>query len=178
MVILNTEDILLRPLNLNDAEILFNFIKNKEDNPFSDFKYPFSLEDCKEMINKMNSSNKEKFVSFAVSLPNNKSIGFVSLQISKKNKNAEIGYWIAKDYRNKGYGTQAINLITRYGLLDLDLELIYCGIDIDNLASIHIIEKCGYISEGILRKRHFFDGEFKNSAYYSITKEELDNLNR
>lgn len=169
--------VLLRLLNLNDANILYEFIKNKEDNPFSDFKYPFSLDDCKIMINKMILSKPEKFVSFAICLLDKSPIGFVSLRIDPKNKNAEIGYWIAKDYRNKGYGTDAVQLITKYGLIDLDLELIYCGIDTDNKISIHIVEKCGYVFEGILRKRHFYQGNLKDASYYSITKEEFNKYN-
>ncbi len=173
---LKSKDILLRPLEIKDSEQLYEFIKNKTDNPFSDFKYPFSLEDCNKMINKMILSNPDKFRSFAICLLDNSPIGFISLKIDPKNKNAEIGYWIAKDYRNKGYGTQAVYLMTRYGLFDLNLELIYCGIDVDNKISIHIVEKCGYVFEANLRKRHFYDGEFKDSAYYSITKEELKTL--
>jgi len=45
MIKLKTNDIYLRNISSEDANLLFDYIKNKSDNPFSDFKYPFSIEE-------------------------------------------------------------------------------------------------------------------------------------
>jgi RimJ/RimL family protein N-acetyltransferase len=168
MVELKTNDIYLRNVVPEDAHLLFNYLKQKSDNPFSDFKYPFTIDDSIKMFEKMMLANPQKYYGQIICQSSSQlPTGFISLRIDSKNKNAEIGLWIALPFRNKGYGQSAVKLITDFGFNNLNLNLIYCNIDSDNLKSINLFKKCGYIKEVELKERHLVDGQFKDSIIFT-----------
>lgn len=63
----------------------------------------------------------------------------------------EIGYWVRTSMTGQGYMTEALNGITEYAFKHLKARRLYLHIDIRNLASIKVAERCGYVREGILR---------------------------
>ena len=78
-----------------------------------------------------------------------------------------------KTHLGKGYGTEAIILILKYAFFDRGLERICATILEDNIASIRIHEKSGYLKEGLLRKAGFKDGNFINKIILSVLKEDF-----
>ena len=69
------------------------------------------------------------------------------------NKVAEIGYWIAKEYRGKSIGTTAVKLLTNFGFETMGWNRIEAMIDHDNEASKKVVTRAGYEHEGLLRQR-------------------------
>lgn len=84
-------------------------------------------------------TNSESYVI----LKENSSIGLISLSHKTKDS-ARIGYWIASNEWNKGYGTQAFNLLVEIAK-NHGLKNITSTIDKDNVASLRIWEKAGAI---------------------------------
>jgi RimJ/RimL family protein N-acetyltransferase len=75
----------------------------------------------------------------------------------------EIGYWINKEYQNKGYATEITRSLikTAFELSDIDNIRIQC--DIKNNKSLRVIEKVGFIKEGIeLHKQMNANDEFQD----------------
>ena len=87
--------------------------------------------------------NIDPFV-YAVILNNNKTlIGHVQA-IKIDDGNWEIGYHIAKKYRNKGYATEALQVFIPKIMKDLNINELY-GITLkENAPSIKVLEKCGF----------------------------------
>lgn len=63
----------------------------------------------------------------------------------------EIGIAVSPEHRNKGYGSEAVGLITDYLFLSRDTNRVQSVADSDNLASVRIFEKAGFAREGVLR---------------------------
>ena len=63
-------------------------------------------------------------------------------------RGAHIGYWIDKNYAGRGYTTEAVNILTRFGFDALGLHRIEINIRPENAPSIRVAEKAGYIFEG------------------------------
>lgn len=59
----------------------------------------------------------------------------------------EVGYWIGRDYWGKGIASQALSLF----LKELPMRPLYGTAAIDNLASIRVLEKCGFQRVEIIR---------------------------
>lgn len=70
-------------------------------------------------------------------------------------------------YWNKGIATAAVNLITEYGFSTLDIVRIHSGVYDHNAASQRVLEKCGYIKEGIFKKAVYKQGKFWNEVRYA-----------
>jgi len=66
---------------------------------------------------------------------------------------AEIGYWLAEPFWGKGIMTQAVKVLTAYGIHDFGLHRIFAEPYVTNSASARVLEKSGFTCEGILRSR-------------------------
>lgn len=74
-------------------------------------------------------------------------IGQIQLKrISPEKKEATLGIHLQKDqYKNKGYGTQALRMILHYGFTQLHLQTIYADCVKQNLRSRHVLQKIGFV---------------------------------
>ena len=68
---------------------------------------------------------------------------------------AEISYHYAYDSWGKGVATEVAVRVTDFGIQELGLCRIQGLVHIDNKASIRVLEKSGYIQEGILHHYPF-----------------------
>lgn len=105
-------------------------------------------------------------------------IGCVSVGISTKRCIGEVGYWLGKDYWNKGYGTEASRCVINYGFETLELNRFYGRHFDSNPASGKIMQKCGMVKEGVLRHDQIKDGEFVDICYYGLLRNEWEEIQR
>jgi RimJ/RimL family protein N-acetyltransferase len=68
------------------------------------------------------------------------------------NEKISINLRDGEPYWNKGIATSAVNLITQFGFNVMDLVRIHTGVFEYNAASMHVLERCGFVKEGIFRK--------------------------
>ena len=83
----------------------------------------------------------------------------------------EIGYVIGEKWHGKGYGTEAVKKMISEYLSKDRLYLIEAKCNIDNKPSLNLLEKVGFIKDGVLRKRRIDKntGEYRDLVVYSIT---------
>lgn len=110
-----------------------------------------------------------------VTLDENKMIGTVSLEkINGINRTATLGIFIGdKEFRNNGYGTEAIRLILEYGFKYLNLNNIKLDVMGFNERAIKCYEKCGFKEYGRRRKCQFINGKYYDSVNMDILAEEF-----
>lgn len=97
------------------------------------------------VINSINNNSEYMFCVF--DKIDNTHIGNVRLHtVNTDNQTAHIGILIGnKEKTGRGFGTQAISLITQFAFDELKLKEIYAGILKDNIASIKVFEKNKFI---------------------------------
>lgn len=103
-------------------------------------------------------------------------IGFVLYyRYDPRNRVASIGVAIAEpDYREKGYGTEAMRLMIEYGFNELNLNRIELTVSSFNARAIHVYEKVGFKEEGLLRQSYFGDGMYHDVTVMSLLREEWE----
>ena len=87
---------------------------------------------------------------------------------------AELGYWIASEYRQQGYGRDAARLVTNYGFQQLGLHRISARVFAFNDASQALLESIGFVKEGINREAVYVDGRYWDTYWYSMLASEWD----
>ena len=93
--------------------------------------------------------------------------------IDWRNRSAEFGIVIGeKRFWNQGYGTEAVNLLVRFGFQTLNLHRIMLRVDANNPRAIRAYEKAGFIHEGRLRDAEFKDGKYHDLLLMSILDHE------
>lgn len=104
----------------------------------------------------------------------NEMIGlFYIHSIDMRNRTAGHGVWIGdKNYRGKGYATEARHLALRYAFEELGLKRVEGKCLGSSLESISHIESFGYTKEGVKRSAVFKNGKFNDVYIYSMLKDE------
>jgi RimJ/RimL family protein N-acetyltransferase len=83
-----------------------------------------------------------------------------------------IGYRMLPSERNKGYCTEAVQIIVDFLFLSRDIVRIQAETNPQNLASQRVLEKAGFTKEGVRRKAIFVRGKWCDGVFYSILREE------
>jgi RimJ/RimL family protein N-acetyltransferase len=95
-------------------------------------------------------------------------VGFAALvRIDPDAREAEAGYIVSRRARGHGVAVRALRLLTEWALDELALERVELRITPENMASIRVAERCGYVREGVLRSMHFKQGARSDLAVYS-----------
>jgi RimJ/RimL family protein N-acetyltransferase len=66
----------------------------------------------------------------------------------------ELGYIVAPAARGRGIATELLGQLTRWALDEVGVERIRLIIDVENVASERVAERCGYVREGVLRSTY------------------------
>jgi RimJ/RimL family protein N-acetyltransferase len=100
-------------------------------------------------------------------------IGNVYLRnINWIDRNCELHTFIAaKEHRGKGYGSTAVRLITKHAFEDLGLIRIYLHVLASNSAAIAAYEKCGFLTEGRLRRHALNAGVLQDMLIMGFCRE-------
>ena len=88
----------------------------------------------------------------------------------EKSRSAEAGYWIGKPYWSKGIATEALKQLTGLIFETTDINRIQAHVFEGNKASMKILEKNGYVLEGILKKAAFKHGQYFDEYVYALIR--------
>ncbi|MFA5805745.1 MAG: GNAT family protein [Melioribacteraceae bacterium] len=91
-------------------------------------------------------------------------------------KCGDVGYTISKKYWNKGYVSEAMKAVIKFGFEILHLNRIEAHCEEENIGSWKVIVKCGMKYEGTLREKVFIKERFRSMKMYSILKKEWKKL--
>lgn len=106
----------------------------------------------------------------------NQYIGNIGIfNISKKNKSAEIGYWLSKEFARQGYITEAVKIVEKEYFFNVKLNRIQIKCDERNIPSAGVAKKCGYLFEGKYRADVYSEyyKDLRNTFVFSKLKSEF-----
>ena len=158
----------LRPWRRGDEEDLVRGANDREvwRNLRDMFPHPYTLADAKEWIGRCLASDPPRGLAIEVDGAASGSIGvFPGEDVHRRS--AEIGYWIARPHWGRGIATEAVAAMTERTFRETEIERIHAAVFEWNPASMRVLEKCGYVREGWLRKSVWKDGRLIDSALYA-----------
>lgn len=96
-------------------------------------------------------------------------IGGIRLGVQKDmNRQADLGFALDADHQGRGYMTEAVRRIIRFGFEDLELHRIWATADVRNERSWRVMKRCGMSREGLMRDHKLVRGEWRDSYLYAI----------
>lgn len=103
-------------------------------------------------------------------------IGSIGLHnLDWKNGSGELGIMIGdKNYWGKGYGTDAVRSLLRFGFQDLNLHRIFLRVYDFNPRAIRCYEKCGLQREGLHRDAAFINGQYHHELVMGLLRPEFE----
>lgn len=91
-------------------------------------------------------------------------------------KDGELGYLLLTDYWSKGIMTEAVRKICEIAFAELDIIRITGLVYAPNVASQRVLEKNGFMREGIQKNAVFKDGQIYDLFLYAKLGELLLNI--
>ena len=98
--------------------------------------------------------------------------GCMDLRVNQVHRNAEIGYWLAREFQGRGIVTTAVRAVTAYALVELDLNRVEIRSACGNSKSSAIPKRLGFTREGVLRESQCLNGVFLDLEVYSMLRRE------
>lgn len=116
---------------------------------------------------------KQEYLSFAIEV-DGQAVGGVSLRPGEdvERIGAEIGYWLGESYWGRGVMTDTVRLVTDYAFRELGLERVFAVPFTTNEASCRVLEKVGYVREGMMRRSAIKDGQVLDQFIYAKVRAE------
>ena len=99
-----------------------------------------------------------------------KIIGVINLtQIFRKAfQSCYLGYSLGVNFTGQGYMTEAVNLVLQHVFERLELHRVEANVQPHNLASINVLQRCGFTKEGFSRKYLKIDDEWRDHERWAI----------
>jgi len=145
-VILETERLYLREFIASDGLHFYDL-----NNDFEVIKYtgnkPFkSLEEAMDFIKNYSDYKRNGYGRWSVCLKEtHEFIGWCGLKYEEENKENDLGYRFYKKHWGKVYATEAAKACVNYGFSVLKLNKLVGRASLENIGSIEVLKKCGFI---------------------------------
>lgn len=130
-----------------------------------------SKSDWVKMFDNLQSSPRD-FKVFIIQMKDGTKIGDIHHGLNQPHNLMEIHYWLVQKERNKGYATEAVQLMVDYLFLSKEFVRIQAITDVRNKPSQRVLEKVGFQREGTMRKCVFNRGQLRDYHIYSTLREE------
>lgn len=166
--------IYLSPRNSEDAEKFTEWLNDFETTDYIGKSGKIITLD--DEVKYFENPKSDDYVFFIVNKENDKLIGTIGLHsLENINRTATLGIFIGeKESRNKGYGTEAIQLILEYGFKYLNLNNIKLDLMEFNERALACYKKCGFKEYGRRRKSEFLYGKYYDRIEMDILAEEFE----
>jgi len=175
---IKTKRLILRKLTVLDIPQIVEYAGNSKVTEMTlNIPHPYEENDAIFWINSANQGFKNKTqYTFGIGIKSsNEFIGGIGLKVNARFNWAELGYWIAEPFWNKGYATEGVSALLAFGFEALKLNKIHASHLKENPASGKVMIKNGMIKEGEL-KDHTKKGDcYKTLIQYRLTRSEFGN---
>lgn len=167
----------LRPLRADDADALFAL--QSDPRVMRYWSHP-PWTDRAQAVERIAQLERDRatseFYSWAATLDGDDTLAGTGalFAINRTHARAEVGYSLAADYWGKGYALEMARLIVAFAFDALGLERLEADIDPRNAASCRLVERAGFVREGLLRARWRVAGEVTDSAMYGLLRSDAN----
>ncbi|MDR1590640.1 MAG: GNAT family N-acetyltransferase [Puniceicoccales bacterium] len=173
--VLGTERLVLRAIHSKDWDDLTEVFSDYETVYMLAFMpWPFDRDRVKiYMMNLNYAMEMGHSLYWAITLPGeDRFIGGIGLTLEHAHDRAEMHFWLAKKYWNKGYMTEVARRVVDYIFRDLGLNRLDINHLNVNIGSQRVIEKCGFKLE--CEKDDFCkkEGKYENMKFYRLLRRE------
>jgi ribosomal-protein-alanine N-acetyltransferase len=175
--VLETDRLVLRRMEAGDVEDLFAYASDPKVAQYTSWPAHRTIQDSHEFLAYVLELYEKGEVApwGVVHRSESRLVGTCGfLDWYQDSFRAEIGYALASKYWGQGLMTEAVRAIFTFGFETMQLNRIQGRCEVENIASIRVMEKAGMRREGVLREHEFAGGRFLDIAIYAILGSEWE----
>lgn len=127
-----------------------------------------TIQDCIDyIIFNRNEFDEEKAANYGIYYKG-ELVGLIGYHFFNRVNNATVlGYWLASEYQGKGIMTRSVSYLTNYAFQKLKMHRVEIQVAEGNKPSRAIVEKLGFLQEGISRDCEFLYDHYVNIVTYA-----------
>jgi ribosomal-protein-alanine N-acetyltransferase len=169
-----TERLVLREITVRDAECIYKLLSNPEVIKYDTFELFTDIKQAEDLIECFSEGFRKKTAIFwGICLKNQSEvIGFCKCEIEIPKIRADFGYDLRPEHWNKGIMTEALDAVIDFTFNKANVNRIEASVSNENNGSIRVLEKLGFVKEGVLRKRSYWGGRCHDMVMMSILRNE------
>lgn len=172
---IETDEIVLRRITEDDVDSLFEIFNNKKLFEYTPSIFKETKDEVVELIQRFNRRFEDKEqIRMAITLKGEGD--FVVGMAEMYGYNADvnmiaIGYRINERFWGRGIATKSLKAMIKHLFEDIGINRIYAEAMPAHTASLAVMEKCGFMQEGIVRQGFYFpDKGVVDGVVYSILR--------
>jgi len=171
-MVLQTERLLLRFPKLEDSEKITSIVRLPNFPARLPLKEMSSTNEIKDWLKRLQEGwVKGQVFSWIVDeLDSGQMVGQVTLSKVAGDNRWALAFWTHPDYWGKGYATEGVEKILKFGFEALGAETIWAGAGDWNKGSCRVLEKVGMIFIGENPKGYYSKGEPLRTREYELSR--------
>lgn len=173
--VLTTDRLLLREFSLEDAPAVYEIFSRQDFNQWLETEPLQSLVEAETRVrDRMSLFHNKMGFRWAITLCENPSkiIGSCGyFHVRRGTQTYEAGFDLHPDHWRQGLMTEALRAVLAYSFSAqalLPVHRIEAIVMPDNTASIRLLEKLGFIREGVRREFGFWKGRYQDVFLYAL----------
>ncbi|MDI1235441.1 MAG: GNAT family protein [bacterium] len=177
--IIKTERLVLRRINENDKNDIFNHRSNVEVLKYLDRAPMKVCEDAIHHIRQLDNQieNNESLIWGIALKGEQRLIGTIAFhRLDKPNYRADLGYMLMPSFWKLGLMSEVLKEVIEYGFEVMKLHTIEAQINPFNMASEKILNKFSFVKEAHFKQNYLFNGTFVDSVVYSLINPKHTNI--
>jgi RimJ/RimL family protein N-acetyltransferase len=172
---LETTRLILRPINCNDKNEIFEYRSDAETNKYQGW-IPKTVDDVETFIGKIAKQINEPetwFQFVIIEKETQKIVGDLGIHFfDSDNKQVEIGCTLNKNFQNKGYAAESVKRVIDYLFKELNKHRVIASIDPDNKSSIRLVERIGFRKEAHFVESLCINGKWVDDLIYALIEKD------
>ncbi len=170
---IQTERMTLRQLTEDDMDFIFDMFSRPETNQYVADDDVKNMEEAVELYEAFIKPKPYLFRLGMVLEENGQLIGTLGFySISMDDKRAVLGADLFKEHWGQGLMQEAVQALLRYGFEEMELNRIEASVDPDNIRSMKLTERSGFVKEGVKRQLDWYKGAYHDDVVFSMLREE------
>ncbi len=174
---IETERLTLRVIAPGDEDAICAVTSDQEvsDNT-STLPFPYERSDAEAFIERVRQGIESGTeFCFGVRLRETGTlIGTMGVVLTTEHERGDIGYLFGREYWGQGYASEACAAVVAYAFGAFDIHKLTAAWYGDNPASGRVLEKCGFVREGMQREHYIRGGRRRDSVSMGLLRREYE----
>ena len=179
MIYLQSDRLIIRSFRETDLEAFSAYRSDPDVAKYQSWELPYKMDQAFLFladINRFKPGTPGEWYQLAVERQGQPGIiGDVAFQINRDDPlQAEIGFTFDRSFQNQGYATEAVKNLLNFLFTQMNLHRVVAICDVENHASVRLLERIGMRREGHFIENVWFKGSWGCEYLYAILSSEWD----
>jgi ribosomal-protein-alanine N-acetyltransferase len=168
--ILHTPALCLRELRDEDSPAMFELFRDPEATRYHSLETMTELANARQVVAELRERYRLRTgIRWAIThATSTEVLGSIGLKdIDTHEQRATTGYDLRRSVWGRGHATEALRAVVEFGHQHVGLERIDALVMLDNVSSVRVLTKAGFVEEGVLRSYGYWKGRHHDLRMFS-----------